>query len=271
MEGHLNLRFEQRGLRTVLTQSRSTLPLQASKPMEIEGSEGAAWVMLLNPTGGLLGGDCLTTTINLAKGAHAVLTTPSATKVYRSDSSPTFHRTDIHLADDAVLEYLPDHVIPHPGASLVQSLSIDMEPGSRAIVLDVFSVGRVARGERWLFNELTTEVVISRSGQPVCRDRICIKPESWIPSGLGGMDGASYAATMLLCADGPLDWPDIAGTFTNSFSDNQDATGAASALANGGCLIRYYTQSAQCLKQVTRALWVTARCALLERPPLEMR
>ncbi len=239
--------------------------------MEIEGSEGAAWVMLLNPTGGLLGGDCLTTTIDLAKGAHAVLTTPSATKVYRSDSSPTFHRTDIHLADDAVLEYLPDHVIPHPGASLVQSLSIDMEPGSRAIVLDVFSVGRVARGERWLFNELTTEVVISRSGQPVCRDRICIKPESWIPSGLGGMDGASYAATMLLCADGPLDWPDIAGTFTNSFSDNQDATGAASALVNGGCLIRYYTQSAQCLKRVTRVLWATARCALLERPPLEMR
>ena len=254
-----------------MTQSRSTLPLQASNPMEIEGSSGAAWVMLLNPTGGLLGGDSLTTTIDLAKDTHAVLTTPSATKVYRANSAPTSHRTAIHLAEDAVLEYLPDHVIPHPGASLVQSLSIDMEPGSSAIVQDAFSVGRVARGERWLFKELTTEVLISRSGQPVCRDRICIQPESWIPSGLGGMQGASYAATMLLCADASLDWPDIADTFTNCFTDNQDATGAASPVANGGCLIRYYTHSAQCLKQVTRALWATARCALLDGPPLVLR
>ena len=122
MEGHLNLCFQQRGPNTVLTQSRSTLPLQASKPMEIEGSGDAAWVMLLNPTGGLLGGDCLTTTIDLAKDSHAVLTTPSATKVYRADFAPTAHRTVIHLAEDAVLEYLPDHVIPHPGASLIQSL-----------------------------------------------------------------------------------------------------------------------------------------------------
>jgi urease accessory protein len=271
MEGHLNLCFQQRGPNTVLTQSRSTLPLQASKPMEIEGSGDAAWVMLLNPTGGLLGGDCLTTTIDLAKDSHAVLTTPSATKVYRADFAPTAHRTVIHLAEDAVLEYLPDHVIPHPGASLIQSLSIDMEPGSRAIVLDAFSVGLVARGERWLFKELTTEVLISRSGQPVCRDRICIQPDSWIPSGLGGMEGASYSATMLLCADGTLDWHDIAGTFTTCFSDTQGATGAASALANGGCLIRYYTHSAQCLKEITRTLWAMARCALLDGPPLVLR
>jgi urease accessory protein len=239
--------------------------------MEIEGSGDAAWVMMLNPTGGLLGGDCLTTTIDLAKDAHAVLTTPSATKVYRTESGPTSHRTTIRLAEGAVMEYLPDHVIPHPGASLVQFLSVEMEPGSRAIVLDAFSVGRVARGERWLFKELTTEVLISRSGQPVCRDRICIQPESWVPSGLGGMQGASYASTMLLCADGPFDWYDIAGTFTDWFANNQDSTGAASALANGGCLIRYYTHSAQCLKQATRTLWAMARRELLNHPPLDLR
>jgi urease accessory protein len=238
--------------------------------MELEGS-GVAWVMMLNPTGGLLGGDCLTTTIDLAKGAHAVLTTPSATKVYRTESGPTTHQTAIHLAEDAVLEYLPDHVIPHPGSSLVQSLSVDMEPGSRAIILDAFSVGRVAREERWLFKELTTELIISRSGQTVCRDRICIQPESWVPSTLGGLEGASYAATMLLCADSLLDWQETASVFTNWFAEIRDFTGAASALANGGCLIRYYTHSAQCLKQVNRTLWALARRELLNQPPLDLR
>ncbi len=270
MEGHLKLCFQQRGPNTVLTQSRATLPLQASRCMELDDS-AAAWVMLLNPTGGLLGGDDLVTDIHLAKGSHAVLTTPSATKVYRTDSAQTSHRTTIHLAKDAVLEYLPDHVIPHPGASLAQSLTVDMEPGSRAIVLDAFSVGRVAREERWQFKELTTELLIRRSGQPVCRDRIRIQPESWVPSGLGGLEGASYVATMLLCADNALDWDQMSRLFTTWLTDDQNSTGAASALANGGCLIRYFTHSAQCLKQVTHSLWATARRVLLDQPPLALR
>ena len=238
--------------------------------MELDGS-GALWVMLLNPTGGLLGGDCLTTNVDLAKGAHAVLTTPSATKVYRTNSGPASHRTTVHLAEDAVLEYIPDHVIPHPGSSLNQSLSVNMGAGSRAIILDGFSVGRVARDERWLFKELTTELVVSRPGQPVCRDRIRIQPEAWTPSGLGGLEGAAYAATMLLCADCSLDWHRTANTFTNWFVEDRNSVGAASALAKGGCLLRYYTRSAHCLDLVTRTLWAMARWALLGQPPLDLR
>jgi urease accessory protein len=230
--------------------------------------------MLLNPTGGLLGGDCLTTEIDLAQGAHVVLTTPSATKVYRTNSGPASHRTTINLAEDAVLEYLPDHIIPHPGASLDQTLSVNMGPGSRAIILDGFAVGRIAREEMWLFKELKTELTVSRSGQPIFRDRIRIRPEAWTPSGLGGMEGAAYAATMLLCGDGDLDWLDwneTADTFTGWFLEDSNSIGAASAIANGGCLLRYQTHSAHCLTQATRALWAMARQMLLGQPPLDLR
>ena len=233
--------------------------------MKLDGS-GALCVMLLIPTGGLLGGDCLTTDIDLANGAHAVLTTPSATKVYRTNSGPATHRTTVQLAEDAVLEYLPDHVIPHPGSGLSQSLSVNMAEGSRAIILDGFSVGRVARGEKWLFKELTTELLANRSGQPVCRDRIRIQPEYWVPSGLGGLEGAFYTATMLLCADKSLAWNETANTFTSWFAEDRNSVGAASALANGGCLLRYYTRSAHCLDQLTRTLWAMARLALLGLP-----
>ena len=169
------------------------------------------------------------------------------------------------------MEYVPDHVIPHPGSSLDQSLSVNMGPGSRAIILDGFAAGRVAREERWLFKELATELKVSRSGQPVCRDRIRIQPGAWTPSDLGGMEGAAYVATMLLCADRDFDWHGTADTFTSWFVEDQDSVGAASSLANGGCLLRYYTHSAQYLNQVTRTLWAMARRTLLDQPPLDLR
>jgi urease accessory protein len=177
----------------------------------------------------------------------------------------------VHLAEDSVLEYIPDHVIPHPGSSLNQSISVDMRAGSSAIILDAFSVGRVARDEMWLFEELTTDLAISLDGQPHCRDRIRLQPEVWTPSGLGGLEGAAYAATMVLCADRRLDWHGTANAFTSWFAEDRNSVGAASALTNGGCLLRYFTRSAHGLNQATRTLWAMARRDLLGQPPLDLR
>ena len=56
-DGALSLRFERRGAATVLARSRFTLPLQVLSPLVLD--HAAAVVSILNPTGGLVGGDRL--------------------------------------------------------------------------------------------------------------------------------------------------------------------------------------------------------------------
>src|ERR1700674_1794198 len=68
-DGYLRLRFERRGQRTILSQSRFTLPLQVLTPLALE--DGTAYLMLLNPTGGVLGGDHLFTEIVQENDRHA--------------------------------------------------------------------------------------------------------------------------------------------------------------------------------------------------------
>src|ERR1700722_5749944 len=60
-DGFLRLRFARRGPNTILAQSRFSLPLQTLTPLTL--ANGAAYLMLLNPTGGVLGGDNLVTEI----------------------------------------------------------------------------------------------------------------------------------------------------------------------------------------------------------------
>src|SRR5258708_28746662 len=110
-DGFLRLRFEQRGSRTILAQSRFSLPLQAMAPLTLD--DGAAYLMLLNPTGGVLGGDRLITEIAQEAGTHVCLTTPSATRIYRTLVRPAILDTTIQLSEGATLEYFPDHLIPH--------------------------------------------------------------------------------------------------------------------------------------------------------------
>src|SRR5260370_35501399 len=56
-DGFLRLRFARSGERTILAQSRFSLPLQVLTPLTL--ADGASYLILLNPTGGGLGGDHL--------------------------------------------------------------------------------------------------------------------------------------------------------------------------------------------------------------------
>ena len=104
--------------------------------------------MLLNPTGGVLGGDHLVTEIIQEADTHVCLTTPSATRIYRTSQRPAVLETMVKLGEGATLEYLPDHVIPHAGSALRQSLRVEMARGSREnpTILDSLASGK---GRPW--------------------------------------------------------------------------------------------------------------------------
>ena len=270
MNGNMSLSFEKRGLKTVMMHDRSTVPLKVSNPIYLDDT-GALCVMLLNPTGGLLGGDRLVTDINLAENAHVILTTPSASKVHRTNSDPVSHQTSIQVGKNAVLEYVPDHVIPHPGSCFSQSLIVKLAHGSRAIIFDGFSVGRIARDEKWCFTEFNTNLEVNLYDRLVFRDRIKIQPKNWTPSNLGSLESANYVGTILVYADAEVDWQEMAGTFDQALLGDSETVGAASTLSDGGCIVRYHTASANGLSKTFTKLWAMARSSLLDRPALELR
>ena len=58
------------------------------------------------PPGGLVGGDTLEVHAQVA-GAHALITTPGATRFYRSEGATALQRTQLAVAEGARLEWLP--------------------------------------------------------------------------------------------------------------------------------------------------------------------
>src|ERR1700733_14760644 len=96
-DGFLGLRFARRFGRTTLAQCRFRLPLQALTPVEL--ADGTACLMLLNPTGGLVGGDFLCAQIIQEPDPRVCLTTPSATRVYRTLDQAAVQETSIQLGE----------------------------------------------------------------------------------------------------------------------------------------------------------------------------
>ncbi len=263
----LHLRFAHRGGGTVLCARRYRLPLQALEPSDLDGRGGLV-LSLLNPTGGMLGGDALDTRVVLESGSRVCLTTPSAARVYRSTGPPAVQRFAADIGDGAALEYVPEHLIPSPGARLVQSTALRLCRGAVAIVADGWAVGRVARGERWRFAELDLALEARDGVGLLCRDRAILtgRPE-W--SGLGGAEGHAYVGTFLALAPARDGWEALATELAEA--GGPAAQLGITALPRGGIVGRVLADTAPALRAALDALWGVARRALLGLPPLNLR
>ena len=265
-DGALRLVFERRGAATVLGGCRSTLPLQVLAPVALDDT--AAVVSMLNPTGGVLGGDHLMVELEVGPGAHACLTTPSATRVYRSDGAPALQTVRARLAPSAVCEWVPDHTIPSPGAILEQTLTFEVGDGATLIAVDAWAAGRVARGEAWSFTRLAGTLTVRDAVGLVLHDRFVLDGSvRW--GALGFAEDHPYFASVVVVTDAPLDG--FVDALSPAPTSGGDVRVGAARLPRRGALVRCLARSAPALTATVHAIWTAARRAVLAAPPLDLR
>ena len=269
-DGFLGLAFERRADRTVLTGRRFTLPLQALEPVDLDGT-GAATLLVLNPTGGVLGGDRLETRVELGPGSHVCLSTPSATRVYRSTGAASVQRVVFRVGEGARLEYMPDHVIPSPGARLVQSVEVEMAPGASAVLCDAWAVGRAARGEAWRFDLLDTGTIVRDSEGLLFKDRLILGgAQGW--GGLGAAEGMAYVATVACLSPMHARLDDLASSLSTLLEGTGlEARAGVTMLARGGVVVRLLARSAPGLQRAIDVAWTGCRNLLWSLGPLALR
>ena len=238
--------------------------------MDLDGT-GVATLFLLNPTGGVLGGDDLDTAVELGPGSHVCLSTPSATRVYRSSGAPSTVRTTLRVGEGARLEYVPDHVILSPGAKLAQRLAAELAPGASAIISDAWAAGRVARGEAWRFDLLDSGIIARDSEGLLFKDRLVLQGTTgW--GGLGGAEGMAYVATVLCLAPAHPALGDVERAIAGSLSARTgEAAVGVTALARGGVIVRILAATAPAMQSLVGRAWAACRAELWALPPWLLR
>ena len=143
--GRLSIDYILDGERTV-AHDRHEGPLRVLKRLYPEGP-GICHHVLVHPPGGVVGGDTLLLEGRLASGTHAVLTTPGATRFYRSEGARALQKVSFHVCDGARLEWLPMEAIAHPGCVAENHVTLALDAGAETIGWDVLALGLPASGE----------------------------------------------------------------------------------------------------------------------------
>lgn len=147
----LDYRFEGEGAtpdrpaRTV-AQDRHEGPLRVLKPLYPEGPRICHHI-IVHPPGGVVGGDELHIDAQVGSDAHALITTPGATRFYRSDGARAVQAVSLQLAAGARLEWLPMEAIAYSGCRADSRLRAELAPGAEMIGWDVLALGLGAAGQ----------------------------------------------------------------------------------------------------------------------------
>ncbi len=148
MEGCLRLEFASRDGVTEIVDRFQQAPLQVQKVLHPDKDlPGMAWVYVVSVAGGIVQGDRLRTEIVARDGAQIHLTTPAATKIYRSPACPASHLVRISARAETYVEYLPGPVIPFRGARFLEEVTLVAHPTATLVFGSILSPGRVAMGE----------------------------------------------------------------------------------------------------------------------------
>ncbi len=97
--------------------------------------------VIVHPPGGLVGGDTLDLKFTAGPGAHGLVTTPGATRFYRSAGEPALQRTHLSLETGARMEWLPLEAICYSGCLAENRLTMLLSPGAELMGWDVSALG----------------------------------------------------------------------------------------------------------------------------------
>lgn len=262
---HLGLSFARQGERTVLARRAHGGPLTVQRPFHPEGPAGACHVYLLHPPGGVVGGDVLDVAVHAGPHSRVLITTPAASKLYRSAGPCAQLTQTLRVDPGAQLEWLPQPTIAFAGVHARVATRVELAPGGRFIGWEILCLGRPDSGERYA-GRLGMALELWQDGAPLWLER------------------AHYDGAALLDAPFGLRGQCVSGTLLATLVSEEEIVGAVRAAveAHAGVLagasnvdgvlaLRVLGPQAQAVQRALSAAWATLRPVVLDRPALAPR
>ncbi len=259
----LELRFTPDGAFTrmlVLTQQPPWRAIRA-----FPNSQQQALVHLHNVSGGVLAGDSLRISIDAAPGARVQVTSVGATRIYRHrpDRPAARLSTSIRVREGAMLENLPDVVIPFAGSRFSQSTTVSLGRNAGFIGWETIAAGRIASGEIFGFDFLHSELNVHSEIRPLALERWSLTPSARPSESVARWGRFHYTTALYVCHTGLAEtrWLDLEGRLSRLAMEtsSQSARWGVSALVANGLVVRGLALEAHQITTGLQTFWDRAK------------
>lgn len=193
---HLSLEFSGREDKTIISHKKHHGPLVIQKPFYPEGE--VCHVYLLHPPGGVVGGDQLTLDVEVNTQGHALITTPGASKFYRSGGRLAQLTQHLKVEAGSALEWFPQETILFSGCEVKTKTIVQLEQGAEFTGWEILCLGRPASNDLFEDGQAQQNFEIYRNTKPLLLDRARLAGNDDVMHAKWGMQSFTVTGTMIM-------------------------------------------------------------------------
>lgn len=271
--GLLRLSLARHGGATRIERHHQRAPLHVYRPIHLdENLPEMAFVFVQQFGDGYVEGDRCRIDIECGPDTAVHVTTQAASSVYRAERNFASQLVDLRVGSGAVLEYLPDAVVPFRGSRFFQRTCLTADAEATAIVGELVLPGRVAHGELHAYALFRSETEARRpDGTLLFVDLLRLSPaEGRGPRSLAVLGGSDVVATLyVVTRQKPAD--ELVELIRESLPDH-DVLAGVSELPNGcGVSVRLLGRTSKAVRAALTDSWHAIRLVLLGAPAPDLR
>lgn len=267
--GALRLQVERSGSgRSVATGQFHSGALRVLRPHHPDSS-GQAVFTIINPGGGYLGDDLYEVGYDGGPDSSALLTTQSATKVYRTPQGPARQHQRFALAPGARLEYVPDQLIAYEDARYRQTTDVELAAGSSFFTAEIVTPGWSETGEPFRYQEVRLFTRLWLESRLLLWDNLVLRPGTADPTGMGWFDGRTHLLS--LAAVDPGVGTETLVAIRDTISGFPDLHAGCALLRGPGLVVRALGDSSGGLADLAAAIGARLRAEQTGQGPWDLR
>lgn len=258
---YLALGFDKPAEKTRMKHMEFHGPLRVQRPFYPE--DDVCHVYLLHPPGGLVSGDDLNIQLHCQPNSHALVTTPSAGKIYKADSKAIEQKQHVDIeVDHAVCEWMPMETIVFDGAHGKLSTQVNLYGSAKFVGIDVFCLGRPKSQRPFMKGSVEQRLSIYQDGKPLLLERQYLAAEDPLLSAVSGFNRHLVSGTLTVV--GLSHGPEVVEQLREHFNAHRQGTLSVTYRLNV-LLVRYLGDCSEQAQQQLRQCWQLIRPALLNR------
>jgi urease accessory protein len=272
--GLLDLALSRHGGVTRLGRHYQRAPLHLYRPIYLdEGRPDMAFLFLQQSGDGLVQGDRYRVDIDCGPGSATHVTTQAATNVFGARQAFATQLVNLRVGGSAVLEYLPDPVVPFRGSRLFQRTCVTVDPTATVILGETLLPGRVAHQEAHVYDLYWSETEVRRPDEMLLfADVLRLSPgDNKSPRSIGLL-GAHDVIAALYVISRQTDAADMVAMLRTALAGRPDVLVGASELPNdSGAVVKLLGPTSKSVRAALRTAWSSARLELLGTPAPNLR
>jgi len=264
----LRLAFSFDGRRTILSERKHYGPLIIQKPFYPEGE--VCHVYLIHPPGGIVGGDELNLTVNVNNNAHALITTPAATKFYRGNGFEAKQVQHIDVLAGCKMEWLPQETIFFSGCEAKTKTIITLEDDAQFIGWEIICLGRPASKEIFDKGYCRQIIEVWRDKEPIVIERSLLEGGDELLDETWGMQGFTVLGTMIVTSTDKTVLETVRKNIKEQNLNNVEIK-LSSTLIKNVLICRVLANQAEIARESFISIWQALRLQVMQRSAVAPR